>query len=161
MKIVVFWFKFHWNLFPDVQSTICCSDKGLAPNRRQDIISTNDGLVCWLIFASHDFEELMNCPVHGTTIIFLHLSSKSRRWNHNYDLYFSSILSWWNYNYVLYFSSMFKRWNHNYALYFSSMSSSWNHNYALYLSSMLSWWNHNYALYFSYTHRPPRFMPMS
>ena len=45
MKIVVFWFKFHWNLSPRPQCSGICSDDGLLPNRRQVIIQTFDGLV--------------------------------------------------------------------------------------------------------------------
>ena len=49
MKIIVFWFKFPWNLFPLVRLkwTIIGLDDGLAPNRRQAIIWTNNGLANW------------------------------------------------------------------------------------------------------------------
>ena len=45
IQIYKFRLIFHWNLFPGVQSIIFqhCSDIGLAPARRQDIIWTNDG----------------------------------------------------------------------------------------------------------------------
>ena len=48
MKIVVFWFKFHWSMFPRVQLTISHHwfRYGLALNRHQAIIWTNNGLVC-------------------------------------------------------------------------------------------------------------------
>ena len=45
MKIVPFWWKFHWNLLPMVQSKIIIgSDNGLVPVRRQAIIWTNESL---------------------------------------------------------------------------------------------------------------------
>ena len=43
-KTIVFWFKFHWNLFPKIQQYAgISSGNGLALNRRQAIIWTNDG----------------------------------------------------------------------------------------------------------------------
>ena len=45
MKIVAFGFKFHWKLFPTVQNASTGSNNGLAPNRRQAIIWTHDGVV--------------------------------------------------------------------------------------------------------------------
>ena len=44
MKMYKFRLRFHWSLFPSVQSTKSNigSDNGLAPNRRQAIIWTND-----------------------------------------------------------------------------------------------------------------------
>ena len=49
-------FNFHWNLFLWVQLTNW--HNGLVPNRRQAIIWTNDGLVCWRIYASLRLYEL-------------------------------------------------------------------------------------------------------
>ena len=41
----VFWFEFHW-MFPSD------SIDGLVPNMWQDVIWTNDDIVCWRIYAS-------------------------------------------------------------------------------------------------------------
>ena len=56
MKIVVFQFKFHWNLFPSVllQHATIGLDNGFVQIRRQAINWTNDGLVRWRIFAPFD-----------------------------------------------------------------------------------------------------------
>ena len=51
MKIVVFWSKFYWNLFPRVQSILISSESGLVSSRRQTVIWTNDGSVDWRIYA--------------------------------------------------------------------------------------------------------------
>ena len=60
MKIVVFWLKFRWNMFARVQLTIIRHwYNALAPNRRQAIIWTNDGLVWWRIYASLSLNESM------------------------------------------------------------------------------------------------------
>ena len=59
IKIVVFWLKFHWLLFPRVQLAVFQhSDNGLVPVERQDIIWTNDGPVYWRIYASLGLNEL-------------------------------------------------------------------------------------------------------
>ena len=52
MKIFIFWFIFHWNLFLRVklQCASIGSDDGLALNRWQAIIWTNEGIVYWCIF---------------------------------------------------------------------------------------------------------------
>ena len=42
----------------NLQYVIIGSDNGLAPNRRQAIIWTNDGLVYWRIYASVGLDEL-------------------------------------------------------------------------------------------------------
>ena len=51
MQMYKFQLRFHWSLFLRVQLTIFStgSDNGLGPNRRQAIIWSNDGLVCWRI----------------------------------------------------------------------------------------------------------------
>ena len=51
--------KCHWSLFLGVQLTITQHD-GLAPNRRQAIISTNGDLIHWRIYAGLGGDELMN-----------------------------------------------------------------------------------------------------
>ena len=53
-------FKFHWSLLPGVQLTISSIgwDNGLAPNRRQAIIWTNDVLGCRRIYAFLGLNEL-------------------------------------------------------------------------------------------------------
>ena len=43
MKMYEFLLKFHWSLFLGVQYSIIGLDNGLAPNRQQAIIWTNDG----------------------------------------------------------------------------------------------------------------------
>ena len=60
MKTYEFQLKFHWSLFPRVHLTysIIGSDNSLAPNRRQAIIWTNDGLCFWCIFTSLGLGEL-------------------------------------------------------------------------------------------------------
>ena len=76
MKTVEFQIKFHLN--------ICClgfnwqygrivSDNGLAANRLQAIILTNDGLVYECIYASLGFSELKAEMVWQNTNIYLHL----------------------------------------------------------------------------------------
>ena len=59
MKIYKFWLRFHWNLLPRVQLTNSSigSDNGLALVRRQVFIWTNDGLLCWRIYASLSLNE--------------------------------------------------------------------------------------------------------
>ena len=54
MKMVELKFKFHWNLFPGVQSSINQHwfDNGLVPNRRQTFTWTNDDPVHWRIYAT-------------------------------------------------------------------------------------------------------------
>ena len=44
-KILVFWFEFHWSLFPMAQLTSLGSNNGLVPKGWQAIIWTNDDLV--------------------------------------------------------------------------------------------------------------------
>ena len=56
----IFRFNFDLNWFPRIKSTKRNrngSDYGLAPNRRQAIIWTNERLVYWRIYASSDFSE--------------------------------------------------------------------------------------------------------
>ena len=53
MKMFEFRLKFHWSLFS------IGSDNGLAPNRRQAIIWTNDDPVKWRIYASLGLNELI------------------------------------------------------------------------------------------------------
>ena len=58
MKMVEFWLKFPWSLFLRFQLTIICADNRLAPNRRQAITRTNDGLVYERIYTSHAQREI-------------------------------------------------------------------------------------------------------
>ena len=60
MKIFVFRFKFHSNLFLRVQLTISQhgSDNGSAPSRRQAITLTNAGPVHLRIYAIPEEDEL-------------------------------------------------------------------------------------------------------
>ena len=63
MKIFVFWLEFRLSLFLNVLLTISW-DNGLAPNRRQVSISTNDGIVIWRIYGSlwlNEFKVLNRC----------------------------------------------------------------------------------------------------
>ena len=64
MKMYEFRLRYHWSLFPRVQLTISRigSDNGLAPARRQAIIWTNGGLLCWHIYASLGLNELIIGP---------------------------------------------------------------------------------------------------
>ena len=66
------WFEFHWHLFPttQLQQASIGSDNGLAPDRRQAIIWTNDNIIHWhththtyiYIYASLSLNELRhNC----------------------------------------------------------------------------------------------------
>ena len=52
---IVFWFKFHWHLFPMVQLTISNIglDNGLVPDRRQAMIWTNDDPDYWRAYLCH------------------------------------------------------------------------------------------------------------
>ena len=61
MKIVVFWLKFHWNLFPGVQLTEkkVGLNNDLTPNKPQAVIWTNDGLIYRRIYAALRLNELM------------------------------------------------------------------------------------------------------
>ena len=60
MKIFVFWLQYRWELPQRVQLTkhSIGSDNRLAPNRRQAIIGSNDGLFYWRIYASLGLDEL-------------------------------------------------------------------------------------------------------
>ena len=51
--------KFHWNFFPRVQFSRIGSNNGLAPNRQQAIIWTNDVLGCRCIYVSFRLNELI------------------------------------------------------------------------------------------------------
>ena len=53
-KSFVFWFEFHWSLFPGVQLTVreLGSGNGLAPNRRQAITWTDADSVNQRIYAA-------------------------------------------------------------------------------------------------------------
>ena len=57
MGIAMVW---HWNLCPRIKLTKIGSDNGLAPNRRQTVVCTNDGLVYWIIYMSRGIDELIN-----------------------------------------------------------------------------------------------------
>ena len=54
MKMLEFLFKFHWNLFLRVQLQLVSirSGNGLAPNKRQAIIWSNDDPVYQRIYAA-------------------------------------------------------------------------------------------------------------
>ena len=52
---VAFWCKYQWSFFLTVSIG---SDKGMAPNRKQAIIWTNNDLVCWYINVSLSFSAL-------------------------------------------------------------------------------------------------------
>ena len=56
MKIVVVWFKLHWNFFLRIQLIISqytvVSGNGLVPNRRETISWANDELGHWRIYVS-------------------------------------------------------------------------------------------------------------
>ena len=56
MKIVLFWFKFHWKMFPRFQLTNI-QHYPKAINRGQAIIWTNDGLVHWHIYVLLSLDE--------------------------------------------------------------------------------------------------------
>ena len=60
MKFFVFWLKFHWRLILRVQLTISSMglDNGLAPIRRQAIISINVDPVHWRIYAARGGDGL-------------------------------------------------------------------------------------------------------
>ena len=60
MKIVIFWYKFRWNLFPRISITTSQHwfRNGLVPKRWQAIIWSNDGIVYWRIYASLSHNEL-------------------------------------------------------------------------------------------------------
>ena len=60
MKIVVFLFEFHWNLFPGVRLTISSigSGNGVILNRQLAITRTNDYPVLWCIYAALGGDEL-------------------------------------------------------------------------------------------------------
>ena len=73
MKNFVFWFKFQWHLFLRVQLSITNIgwDNGLAPNRRQAIISTNADPIHWRIYAarggmSESYPQGNEIIFHGT-----------------------------------------------------------------------------------------------
>ena len=58
-KMLEFRLSFHWSLFPGVwQYSGIGSDNGLAPNRRQATIWTNDVLGYWRIYALLGLNEL-------------------------------------------------------------------------------------------------------
>ena len=59
-KIVLFWMKFHWNLFLRDQLTITSIgyDNGLALIRRQAIIESNADQIHWRIYATPGEDEL-------------------------------------------------------------------------------------------------------
>ena len=60
-EMIKFRLKFHWGLFPrfELKYASIDSDNGLALNRCQAIIWTNDVLRCWCIYASLGLNELM------------------------------------------------------------------------------------------------------
>ena len=79
MKMYEFRLRFYWSLFPRVQLTISqapsiVSDNGLAPNRRQAIIWSNDGLISRRIYASLGLNELMHWPLGDMAIILYYQS---------------------------------------------------------------------------------------
>ena len=55
MQMYEFRLRFHWSLF---LTASIGSDNGLAPTRRQAIIWTNYGIVCWRIYTSLGLNEL-------------------------------------------------------------------------------------------------------
>ena len=59
------WLKFVPK-FPNKQYASSDSDNGLAPNRRQAIVCTNDGLVYWRIYATLGLNELSPLPLTPT-----------------------------------------------------------------------------------------------
>ena len=67
IKIVVFWLQFYLELHPRVQLTknSIGSDNGLAPNRWQAIIWSDDGLCYWRTNASPGLDKLI-------TVLFNH-----------------------------------------------------------------------------------------
>ena len=72
MKIAVFWFKFHWNLFLMIQLTkfIIGLNKCLAANRWQVIIWTKDGSIYQHIHESVSHSELMYpCRIHFKQLV--------------------------------------------------------------------------------------------
>ena len=52
-----------------IDNVIIGSDNGLASNRRQAIIWTNNGLVYWRIYASLGLNELVYCSNNGVVLI--------------------------------------------------------------------------------------------
>ena len=57
------------SLWCDWQYVIIGSDNGLAPNRRQVIIWTDDGLVYWCIYASLGLNEFTQWLVRHLEVI--------------------------------------------------------------------------------------------
>ena len=62
MQLVVFWFKFHWNLFPMFKPTVIHKGfSSFATNRRQTIFPVKGGLVYWRIYASPGLNKFSVC----------------------------------------------------------------------------------------------------
>ena len=61
----LFWFKFHWNLFPSSKSQWVSNRLGndLVPNRRQAITWNNADPVHWHIYASLGDNGVQRCEV--------------------------------------------------------------------------------------------------